>query len=54
MVDSLGGGDPFLVSEDRRATLIPINIGEVDDAGAVIDVVERADEGPGLRGHDHR
>jgi RND superfamily putative drug exporter len=38
--------DPSLVSADRRAALIPINIGEVDDAGEVIDVVERADEDP--------
>ena len=39
-------GDPSLVSADRRAALIPINIGEVEDAGEVIDVVERADEDP--------
>ncbi|HJU98561.1 MAG TPA: MMPL family transporter [Jiangellaceae bacterium] len=35
--------DPSLVSADREATLIPVNIGDVDDAGEVIDVVERAD-----------
>ncbi|HEX6325613.1 MAG TPA: MMPL family transporter [Jiangellaceae bacterium] len=38
--------DPSLVSADRRAALIPINIGEVVDAGEVIDVVARADEDP--------
>ena len=38
--------DPSLVSADRRAALIPINIGEIDDAGEVIEVVERADEDP--------
>ncbi|HEX6231515.1 MAG TPA: MMPL family transporter [Jiangellaceae bacterium] len=46
VVDTPGVGDPSLVSADRRATLIPINIGDVDDAGAVIDVVERADAVP--------
>ncbi|HEX6576848.1 MAG TPA: MMPL family transporter, partial [Jiangellaceae bacterium] len=35
--------DPSLVSADRQATLIPVNIGDVDDAGEVIEVVERAD-----------
>jgi RND superfamily putative drug exporter len=38
--------DPSLVSADRRAALIPINIGEIDDAGEVIEVVEQADEDP--------
>jgi uncharacterized membrane protein YdfJ with MMPL/SSD domain len=38
--------DPSLVSADRQATLIPVNISEVDDAGEVIDVVERADDDP--------
>ena len=38
--------DPSLVSADRQATLIPLNISEVDDAGEVIDVVERADGDP--------
>jgi uncharacterized membrane protein YdfJ with MMPL/SSD domain len=35
--------DPSLVSADRHATLVPIDIIEEDDAGDVIDVVERAD-----------
>jgi RND superfamily putative drug exporter len=35
--------NPSLVSADRQATLIPVNIGDVDDAGEVINVVERAD-----------
>lgn len=42
----LDGGGPSLVSADGRATLIPINIGEVDDAGEVIEVVEQADADP--------
>ncbi|HEX6328877.1 MAG TPA: MMPL family transporter [Jiangellaceae bacterium] len=42
----LDSGDPSLVSADGRAVLIPINIGEVDDAGEIIDVVQRADADP--------
>ncbi len=35
--------DPSLVSADRQATLVPIDISDVDEAGDEIDVVERAD-----------
>jgi uncharacterized membrane protein YdfJ with MMPL/SSD domain len=35
--------DPSLVSEDRHATLIPLNLVDEDGAGDVIEVVEEAD-----------
>jgi len=38
--------DPTLVSADRRATLIPINIRDEDDAAEVIDAVQTADADP--------
>jgi len=38
--------DPTLVSADRHATLIPVNIGDDEDAGAVIDAVQGADADP--------
>jgi RND superfamily putative drug exporter len=38
--------DPSLVSADRYATLIPVNISDDDAAGDVIDVVQRADAEP--------
>ena len=38
--------DGSLVSADRQATLIPVNITDADEAGDVIDVVERADADP--------
>jgi uncharacterized membrane protein YdfJ with MMPL/SSD domain len=40
--------DPSLVSADRRATLVRVNIPDDDDAGAVIDAVRRADADPGF------
>jgi putative drug exporter of the RND superfamily len=39
-------GDRSLVSDDRHATLIPLNIVSEDAAGEVIAAVERADESP--------
>jgi RND superfamily putative drug exporter len=38
--------DGSLVSVDRQATLMPVNIINADDAGDIIDVVERADADP--------
>jgi uncharacterized membrane protein YdfJ with MMPL/SSD domain len=38
--------DPALVSADRHATLVPIGITSSDDAGRVVDVVDRADASP--------
>ncbi|HKE51514.1 MAG TPA: MMPL family transporter, partial [Actinomycetes bacterium] len=38
--------DPTLVSADRHATLIPVNIGDDEDAAEVIDAVKRADADP--------
>jgi uncharacterized membrane protein YdfJ with MMPL/SSD domain len=39
-------GDPTLVSQDRHATALLINVPDSDRAGEVIDVVERADADP--------
>jgi uncharacterized membrane protein YdfJ with MMPL/SSD domain len=39
-------GDRSLVSDDRHATLIPLNIVSEDAAGDVIAAVERADQNP--------
>jgi uncharacterized membrane protein YdfJ with MMPL/SSD domain len=39
-------GDPALVSQDRHATALLINVPDSDDAADVIDVVERADADP--------
>jgi putative drug exporter of the RND superfamily len=38
--------DPGLVSDDRRATLVPIAIPSEEAAGEVVDVVESRDEDP--------
>src|SRR5262245_29348395 len=38
--------DPSLVSADRHATLIPVNIPNDDAAGEIIDAVQRADADP--------
>jgi RND superfamily putative drug exporter len=37
-------GDRSLVSSDGHATVIPVSIPEVDDAGKVVDVVQRFDQ----------
>jgi putative drug exporter of the RND superfamily len=39
-------GNPALVSQDRHATAVPINVPDADDVVDVIDVVERADAEP--------
>jgi uncharacterized membrane protein YdfJ with MMPL/SSD domain len=39
-------GDRSLVSADRHATLVPVNITDADAAGDVIDVIQRADADP--------
>jgi uncharacterized membrane protein YdfJ with MMPL/SSD domain len=39
-------GNPGLVSKDRHATAILINIPDSDDAGEVVNVVEKADADP--------
>ena len=45
-VTYFGTGDASLVSADRHATLIPVNISNDDAAGEVIDAVQRADADP--------
>ena len=54
LINYYQGNAPFLVSEDRRTTIMPFTMaGEFDDAtdniGSVIEVVDQAREEPGFR-----
>jgi putative drug exporter of the RND superfamily len=46
--DYYGTRDPSLISEDRHATLLMLNIVSEEAAGDVIEIVEEADESPEL------